>query len=44
MLPVCVQVYGENGDRLFDFRAEGTLGFKLDKVNDVLLPSMPLPW
>jgi hypothetical protein len=34
--PTQLEVWGEGGDRLFDFRAEGTLGFKV--VGDFLQP------
>jgi len=36
-------VYGEDGSRLFDFRAEGLLGFKVE--GDILEPiGIELPW
>ncbi len=36
-------MYGESGKRLFDFRAEGALGFKV--VGEFLEPiGMELPW
>ena len=28
--PTQLEVYGENGDRLFDFRAEGAMGFRVN--------------
>lgn len=37
------KVYSESGDVLFDFRAEGVLGFTLDDQRDLLLPSISLP-
>ena len=41
--PTQLEVYGESGERLFDFRAEGVLGFKV--VGDFLEPiGMELPW
>ena len=41
--PTQLEVYGEDGSRLFDFRAEGVLGFKL--VGDLLEPiGIELPW
>jgi hypothetical protein len=41
--PTQLEVYGEDGSRLFDFRAEGALGFKL--VGDFLEPiGIELPW
>lgn len=41
--PTQLEVYGEDGSRLFDFRAEGVLGFKL--VGDFLEPiGIDLPW
>lgn len=36
-------MYGEDGSELFDFRAEGVLGFTLDKTTDLLVPSVTLP-
>jgi hypothetical protein len=41
--PTQLEVYGADGARLFDFRAEGVLGFKL--VGDFLEPiGIDLPW
>ena len=41
--PDQLEVYGESGERLFDFRAEGVLAFKV--VGDLLEPiDMELPW
>ena len=43
--PTQLEVYGENGTILFNFRAEGTLGFKVE--GDYLLPvsnNVQLPW
>jgi hypothetical protein len=41
--PTQLEVYGENGSRLFDFRAEGTLGFTIE--GDYLKPrGIELPW
>lgn len=41
--PTQLEVWSENGTRLFDFRAEGTLGFTLD--GDFLKPiNIELPW
>ena len=41
--PTQLEVYSENGTRLFDFRAEGTLGFKVD--GEFLTPTnIQLPW
>lgn len=41
--PTQLEVYGEDGSRLFDFRAEGVLGFKL--VGEFLEPiGIELPW
>lgn len=42
--PTQLEVWGTNGDRLFDFRAEGVLGFKLS--GDLLVPiniELPFP-
>jgi hypothetical protein len=42
--PTQLEVYGEDGSRLFDFRAEGVLGFKV--VGDFLEPigiELPFP-
>ena len=41
--PTQLEVYGEDGSRLFDFRAEGVLGFKVS--GDFLEPiGIDLPW
>ena len=41
--PTQLEVYGESGERLFNFQAEGVLGFKV--VGDFLEPiGMELPW
>jgi len=43
--PTQLEVWGENGTVLFDFRAEGTIGFKID--GEILLPvsnKVQLPW
>ena len=43
--PTQLEVYGENGSVLFNFRAEGTLGFEV--VGDYLHPisnNVQLPW
>mmetsp|Transcript_14908 Transcript_14908/g.41209 ORF Transcript_14908/g.41209 Transcript_14908/m.41209 type:complete len:170 (-) Transcript_14908:15-524(-) len=41
--PTQLEVYGVDGSRLFDFRAEGVLGFKL--VGEFLEPiGIELPW
>lgn len=41
--PTQLEVYGEDGSRLFDFTAAGVLGFKL--VGDLLEPiGIDLPW
>jgi len=41
--PTQLEVWGEDGSRLFDFRAEGVLGFKL--VGEFLEPiGIDLPW
>jgi hypothetical protein len=41
--PTQLEVYGEDGSRLFDFRAEGVLGFKIN--GDYLEPTgIELPW
>jgi hypothetical protein len=41
--PTQLEVWGENGDRLFDFRAEGVMGFKL--IDELLVPqNHPLPF
>eukprot|EP00584_Thalassiosira_punctigera_P005799 CAMPEP_0172536782 /NCGR_PEP_ID=MMETSP1067-20121228/8508_1 /TAXON_ID=265564 ORGANISM="Thalassiosira punctigera, Strain Tpunct2005C2" /NCGR_SAMPLE_ID=MMETSP1067 /ASSEMBLY_ACC=CAM_ASM_000444 /LENGTH=161 /DNA_ID=CAMNT_0013321941 /DNA_START=112 /DNA_END=597 /DNA_ORIENTATION=+ len=41
--PTQLEVYGEDGSRLFDFRAEGVLGFKVN--GDFLEPiGVELPW
>mmetsp|Transcript_33323 Transcript_33323/g.60042 ORF Transcript_33323/g.60042 Transcript_33323/m.60042 type:complete len:176 (+) Transcript_33323:61-588(+) len=41
--PTQLEVYGEDGYRLFDFRAEGVLGFKVN--GDFLEPiGIELPW
>jgi hypothetical protein len=41
--PTQLEVYGANGDRLFDFRAEGVLGFKV--IGEFLVPqNIELPW
>ena len=41
--PTQLEVWGEDGTRLFDFRAEGVLGFKLE--DDFLTPvNIELPW
>lgn len=41
--PTQLEVYGEDGSRLFDFRAEGVLGFEVE--GEVLKPiGMELPW
>lgn len=41
--PTQLEVWGENGTRLFDFRAEGVLGFDID--GDFLKPiGLELPW
>ena len=43
MNPTQLEVYGEDGSRLFDFRAEGVLGFKVE--GDFLKPiGIELPW
>lgn len=42
--PTQLEVYGEDGSRLFDFRAEGVLGFKV--AGDFLEPigiELPFP-
>jgi len=41
--PTQLEVYGEDGSRLFDFRAEGVLGFKIS--GEYLEPiGIELPW
>ena len=41
--PTQLEVYGEDGSRLFDFRAEGVLGFKVE--GGFLKPiGIELPW
>ena len=41
--PTQLEVYSENGSRLFDFRAEGTIGFKIS--GKFLKPiGIDLPW
>ena len=41
--PTQLEVYGVDGQRLFDFRAEGTLGFRLE--GEFLKPTnIELPW
>eukprot|EP00600_Ochromonadales_sp_CCMP1393_P002681 CAMPEP_0174987564 /NCGR_PEP_ID=MMETSP0004_2-20121128/19622_1 /TAXON_ID=420556 /ORGANISM="Ochromonas sp., Strain CCMP1393" /LENGTH=170 /DNA_ID=CAMNT_0016240647 /DNA_START=19 /DNA_END=531 /DNA_ORIENTATION=- len=42
--PSQLEVWGETGERLFDFRAEGTLGFTVE--GDFLVPAkgVDLPW
>mmetsp|Transcript_21501 Transcript_21501/g.27117 ORF Transcript_21501/g.27117 Transcript_21501/m.27117 type:complete len:168 (-) Transcript_21501:117-620(-) len=43
--PTQLEVYGEDGSVLFDFRAEGTLGFKLSSDGEFLEPvGIELPW
>jgi hypothetical protein len=39
--PAQLEVWGEDGSRLFDFRAEGTMGFTVQ--GDWLIPSVSLP-
>jgi hypothetical protein len=36
--PTELEVFGEKGDRLFSFRAEGTLGFKIEVQELVQIP------
>ena len=43
--PTQLEVWGENRERLFDFRAEGTIGFQLKGdflVSDVHLTATPI--
>ena len=43
--PTQLEVYGEDGSRLFDFRAEGVLGFQLSDDGQFLEPiGIELPW
>lgn len=43
--PTQLEVYGEDGSRLFDFRAEGVLGFKLSSDGQFLESiGIELPW
>ena len=43
LAPTQLEVYGEDGSLLFDFRAEGVLGFKVK--GDLLEPiGIELPW
>ncbi len=43
--PTQLEAYGEDGSRLFDFRAEGVLGFKLSSDGHFLEPiGIELPW
>uniref|UniRef100_A0A7S4QK43 Cupin 2 conserved barrel domain-containing protein n=1 Tax=Ditylum brightwellii TaxID=49249 RepID=A0A7S4QK43_9STRA len=42
--PTQLEVYGENGSRLFDFRAEGVLGFKINGQYLEPIGGLELPW
>jgi len=43
--PTQLEVYGEDGSRLFDFRAEGTLGFRIkgDFLDPIGVELPPVP-